>query len=82
MTSQIYLDIFIGNKEAFAQEEAAYDATSALLSKNASIYGLPSVPQELSEEQQDILKELDVSSAFPSYLLRWLQNSCVSYRAP
>lgn len=60
MASQVYLDIYIGDKEAHAREEVAYHATSVLLSKNATIYGLPSTPQELSEEQQDILKELDV----------------------
>ncbi|THH32575.1 hypothetical protein EUX98_g1624 [Antrodiella citrinella] len=61
MTSQVYLDVYIGDKEAHTREQAAYNATEALLSKNASIYGLPSTPQDLTDEQQDILKELDSS---------------------
>ncbi|TCD68754.1 hypothetical protein EIP91_009900 [Steccherinum ochraceum] len=61
MTSQVFLDIFIGDKDKHAEEETAYNATNTLLAKNAAIYGLPSDPQELSEEQQDILKELDSS---------------------
>ncbi|KAH8097076.1 cyclophilin-like domain-containing protein [Cristinia sonorae] len=61
MTAQIYLDVYIGDKDAFSREESAYQATRVLLVKNAPIYGLPSSPEELSEEQQDILKELDSS---------------------
>ena len=62
MTSLTYLDIYIGDKEIHGREEAAYSATCALLSKNAQIYGLPATPPELSEEQRDILRELDVRS--------------------
>ena len=61
MTStSVYLDIYIGSREENARAQAAYDLTFSLLSKNAQIYGLPSSPADLSEEQQDILKELDV----------------------
>ena len=60
MGIKVFLDVFIGNSEEHAQATAAYDATVALLVKNAAIYGLPQVPSELSEEQQGILKELDV----------------------
>ena len=56
----VYLDIYIGDKEAHGLEQTSYDLTLALLSKNAAIYGLPSTLAELNEEQQDILKELDV----------------------
>ena len=59
---KVYLDICMGNREEHARAQAAYDATAALLAKNASIYGLPATPPELTEEQQDILKELDVHS--------------------
>lgn len=56
----VYLDIYIGDKERHSRERAEYDSTSALLSKNAVIYGLPDSPPDLNEEQQDILRELDV----------------------
>lgn len=56
----VYLDIYIGNKEEYLQAQAQYDATRALLTKSASIYGLPVIPSELSEEQRDILREIDV----------------------
>ena len=55
-----YLDICIGHSDQHAIAQASYDATVSLLTKNAAIYGLPSSPSALSEEQQEILKELDV----------------------
>lgn len=61
MTSpKAWLDIYVGDKEIHEKEQAEYDATSALLQKNHSIYGLPASLTELSAEQQQILKELDV----------------------
>ena len=57
----VYLDIFIGNREKHAREITAYNSTCSLLSKNAKIYGLSSIPEELSEEEQEILRELDVN---------------------
>ena len=57
-----YLDICIGHSDQHALAQASYDATVSLLTKNAAIYGLPSSPSALSEEQQEILKELDVLS--------------------
>ena len=60
--SKPYLDIFIGNKDVHDRDQAAYDATVDLLQKNATIYGLPLSVELLSEEQQDILQELDVLS--------------------
>ena len=59
---QVFLDICIGNKEVHTAEQTAYDSTLAFLSKNAAIYGLPLIPSELDDEQQAILKELDVST--------------------
>jgi hypothetical protein len=58
----VYLDIFIGDRDEHAKAMARYESTCALLAKNAKVYGLPSTPSELSEEQQQILNELDVSS--------------------
>ena len=56
----VYLDFCVGDREAHAQEQSEYDATAALLAKNATIYGLPASPADLSEEQQQILSEIDV----------------------
>lgn len=60
MPTLAYLDICMGDKDAHARDEAEYSATCALLLKTAHIYGVPSTPPELIEEQRDILRELDV----------------------
>lgn len=60
MSPSAYLDIFIGNQDEHDRAQAAYDATVALLAKNAAIYGLAPSPAALSEEQQGILRDLDV----------------------
>lgn len=57
----VYLDIYVGHREEHARTQAEYDATAALLAKNAAIYGLPESPADLSDEQQDILQEIDSS---------------------
>lgn len=64
VSSRVYLDIHIGDDAEHARAEREYAVTVALLSKNAAIYGLPATPQELSEEQQDILKQIDVRPPF------------------
>lgn len=64
-----FLDIFTGNREAHAVAQAEYDATVAQLEKNRLIYGLPSFPAELSEEQQQILAELDVLALASHYCM-------------
>ncbi|GJE86629.1 cyclophilin-like domain-containing protein [Phanerochaete sordida] len=61
MDSRAWLDIYIGDRDAYDKDKAAYDATRSLLQKNYIIYGLPSTLEEISEEQQEILKELDSS---------------------
>lgn len=66
MATLTYLDVYIGDKDVHAREEAEYSATCVLLSNNAHIYGLPPTPPELAEEQRDILQELDVCSS------RWM----------
>lgn len=58
--TDVYLDVFIGDRDQNAEAQTAYNNTCLLLSKNAKIYGLPELPADLSEEQQDTLKELDV----------------------
>ncbi|KIJ15336.1 hypothetical protein PAXINDRAFT_115001 [Paxillus involutus ATCC 200175] len=57
---QVYLDIYIGEAERFAQEEASYKHTSDLLAKYATSYTLPSKPEELSDWQKEILQNIDV----------------------
>lgn len=58
--ARAFIDVCMGDREEHSRSQAAYDATTILLAKHASIYGLPASPAELSEEQQDILRELDV----------------------
>lgn len=58
-----YLDIYIGDEGAFKAETASYELTRTLLKKNAAIYGLPSTPTELTEEQREILQDLHVRPA-------------------
>lgn len=55
-----YLDIYIGDEIAYNSQLAAYRLTSSLLQKNAAIYGLPDKPEDLSEEQQQLLQEIQV----------------------
>lgn len=59
-TAKAFFDVYIGDHAVHDEAQAEYDKTCALLSKNHAIYGLPSVVEELSEEQQQILAELDV----------------------
>lgn len=66
--TKAWLDIFIGDRDAHESQQAAYDATDALLQKNRAIYGLPSSLAELSEEQQQILSERCTSS-IPRFLV-------------
>lgn len=61
MTSvNAFIDVFMGHRDSYALQQAEYDSTLALLDKNHKIYGLPPSPGDLSEEQQQILAELDV----------------------
>lgn len=60
-----YLDIYIGHREEYDKDDERYKKTKEVLEKNAVIYGFPDDPEQLSVEQQEILKELDV-------LLRYL----------
>ena len=59
-SERVYIDIYIGHRDVHTKERAEYNATMALLAKNAVIYGLPPKPEELSGEQQQILSEIDV----------------------
>jgi len=55
-----YLDIYIGNREEHDKEEERYKKTKRVLDKNAVIYGFPDDPEQLSVEQREILKDVDV----------------------
>lgn len=55
-----YLDIYIGNREEHEEEEERYKKTRQVLKKNAVIYGFPDDPEQLSVEQQETLREVDV----------------------
>jgi len=55
-----YLDIYIGNREEHKKEEERYKKTKEMVKKNAVIYGFPDDPEQLSVEQRETLKEVDV----------------------
>lgn len=55
-----YLDIYIGHREEHDKEEERYEKTKEVLKKNAVIYGFPGEPEQLSMEEQEILKEVAV----------------------
>jgi hypothetical protein len=57
----VYLQVNIGNKTLYEEQSAAYNHTLNLLEKNSAVYGLPESPSDLSEEQRDILTDLNVS---------------------
>lgn len=59
----IFLDIYIGDRDVHAKQQASYEATCAFLAKNAEIYGFPMLPSQLSQEQRDIVAETDVTSS-------------------
>ncbi|KAK0444550.1 cyclophilin-like domain-containing protein [Desarmillaria tabescens] len=63
MSNTCYLDINIGDAQRYNDDNAQYQATSALLSKHASTFDFPPTPEELSEEQQDILRDLHCPSS-------------------
>ncbi|KAK7436045.1 hypothetical protein VKT23_018537 [Stygiomarasmius scandens] len=66
--STVYLDIYSGNKVEYEQLNDRYTHTSSLLAKNASVYGLPSSPELLTDEQQEILQDLNKSPDSPPLL--------------
>jgi len=55
-----YLDIYIGNREEHEREEERHKKTKEMVKKNAVIYGFPDDPEQLSMEQQETLREVDV----------------------
>ena len=65
----VYLDIYIGNREEHDKEEERYKKTKRVLDKNVVIYGFPDDPEQLSVEQREILKDVDVLPRSPSWRL-------------
>ncbi|QRV85443.1 peptidyl-prolyl cis-trans isomerase, cyclophilin-type protein [Ceratobasidium sp. AG-Ba] len=53
-----FLELYAGSKIEFEAENNAYLRTVSMLSDKADAYGLPSVPEDLDEEQQGILQDL------------------------
>ncbi|KAJ7723783.1 cyclophilin-like domain-containing protein [Mycena metata] len=60
-----YLDIYAGEQSKFEEEDAQYQLTRSLLDKHASTFGLPSLPEDLDTEQQDILGDVHKSDSQP-----------------
>ncbi|KAG7086792.1 hypothetical protein E1B28_002720 [Marasmius oreades] len=60
--SAAYLDIYSGNKQEHSCQIQHYTHTSTLLKKHASIFDLPSAPELLTPEQQEILIDLNKGS--------------------
>ena len=58
--STAFLNILAGDEEAYATQRKEYRDTLDQLFRKAEDYGLPWLPEDLSEEQQDILKDTDV----------------------
>ncbi|ESK87069.1 hypothetical protein Moror_11950 [Moniliophthora roreri MCA 2997] len=60
MSSQYaYLDIYAGDKAEYESRAESYAHTCSLLSKHAEVFGLPTSPDLLSSEQQDILRDVN-----------------------
>ncbi|KAF9256390.1 hypothetical protein L218DRAFT_936675 [Marasmius fiardii PR-910] len=57
--STAYLDIYSGDKEEHSCQSQRYIHTSNLLKKHASAFDLPSSPELLTPEQQEILIDLN-----------------------
>jgi hypothetical protein len=80
MSQTAFLDIYSGNKGEFEADSKAYATTVALLDSKAATYGLPSTPEDLDEEQQNILSDLSASTRLvrPCSIL----NYCLQPGAP
>ncbi|KIK70043.1 hypothetical protein GYMLUDRAFT_255246 [Collybiopsis luxurians FD-317 M1] len=57
-----YLDIHAGDIAEHEKQTDEYSFTSSLLSKHASVFDLPARPELLSDEQREILRDLNKSS--------------------
>ncbi|THU96219.1 hypothetical protein K435DRAFT_755110 [Dendrothele bispora CBS 962.96] len=68
--SVVYLDIYSGDKVEYETLNDRYTHTTSLLAKNASVYGLPSSPELLTDEQQEILHDVNKSPNSPSLLFK------------
>lgn len=74
--TRCYLDICIGDSEKYTKAKSSYDTACALLSQNAATYGLPPTPEQLSEEQRQILTEIASNQpASESKSKSWLSSA-------
>ena len=60
ISTTAYLDICIGYREEYDKEEERYKKTKEVLKRKGMMYGFPEEPEQLSMEQQEILREVDV----------------------
>ncbi|KAL0061763.1 hypothetical protein AAF712_011366 [Marasmius tenuissimus] len=60
MPSTAFLDVYTGDKEVHSRLTEQFNHTSSLLEKHAAVFGLPSSPELLTSEQQEILIDLNV----------------------
>ncbi|KAJ8073375.1 hypothetical protein PM082_011649 [Marasmius tenuissimus] len=59
MPSTAFLDVYTGDKEEHSRLTEQFNHTSSLLEKHAAVFGLPSSPELLTSEQQEILIDLN-----------------------
>ncbi|KAJ3863323.1 cyclophilin-like domain-containing protein [Lentinula novae-zelandiae] len=57
-----YLEILAGDTIKHEKETNAYNFTRSLMSKHGPIFDLPALPELLSDEQREILQDLNKSS--------------------
>ena len=69
-SSTAFLDIYAGDKEEHTQLTERYAHTSSLLQKHAAVFDLPSSPELLTSEQQEILIDLNVVLLFSCVLAK------------
>ncbi|KAF9029132.1 cyclophilin-like protein [Hymenopellis radicata] len=60
-----YLDIYAGDKQKYEEQDRLYQTTRSILIKHAQTFGFPTSPEELSSDQQDILRDVHKSSSEP-----------------
>ncbi|KAJ3829146.1 cyclophilin-like domain-containing protein [Lentinula raphanica] len=57
-----YLDIFAGDAGQHESETEQYNLTRSLITKHQAVFNLPALPELLSDEQREILQDLNKSS--------------------
>ncbi|KAF5387345.1 hypothetical protein D9757_005812 [Collybiopsis confluens] len=73
-----FLDICLGDFSNHAAQKTNYERTVAILSQHATSYGLPSKPEDLNPEQQQILQRISTNAS--SSKGNWLASAFSSLR--